>query len=226
MSLRIGVLASGRGSNLQSLLDAQRDGRIRSRVEVVVSDVVDAKALDRARAAKVPAEAIPPPADIRGPERRRVHEERVLKVLRHFRVDLVVLAGYMRILSPHLVRAYPERVLNVHPALLPSFPGVHAQEQAVKWGARIAGCTTHLVDEEVDHGPILLQAALPVRASESPDELSARILALEHQLLPRSVNLLEQGRVKVEGRIARIDADESWTKRFPPIPGALYSDGY
>lgn len=191
-----------------------------------MSDVRDAKALDRARAAKVPAEAVPPPADVRGPERRRAHEEQILKVLRHFRVDLVVLAGYMRILSPLLVRAFPQRILNVHPALLPAFPGVNAQEQALTWGARIAGCTTHLVDEEVDHGPILLQAALAVAPGESTESLAARILAVEHQLLPRSVNLLEDGRVKVEDRRAHIDAGDSWTKRYAVVPGVLYGPGY
>ncbi|MBI2077815.1 MAG: phosphoribosylglycinamide formyltransferase [Euryarchaeota archaeon] len=225
-SLRLGILASGRGSNLQALLDASAKRWISSRVAVVVSDVPEAKALDRARAVKVPAEGIAPSAAVRGPERRRLHERQMLKVLHHFEIDLVVLAGYMRILGPDLIRAYPQRIVNVHPALLPSFPGLNAQRQALEWGARVAGATTHFVDEQVDHGPVILQGAVPARRDDTEDSLSARILEVEHQLLPRTVNLIEEGRVRVEGRRVHIDPGPSWKTRLPVLPDVLYGDGY
>jgi len=224
--LRLGVLASGRGSDLQSLLDAHGAGRIRSRVGVVVSDKADARALLRAREHDVPAEAIVPDATLLGADRRRHHEERVAKILAHYKVDLVVLAGYMRLLSPDFVGRFPNKIVNIHPALLPSFPGLHGQKQALDWGVRIAGCTTHFVDERTDHGPVLLQAAVAVDIGETEDSLSRRILELEHQILPRTIHLLEQGRVRVEGRRALVDPDESWTRRFPVIAGALYGQGY
>lgn len=226
MALRLAVLASGRGSDLQSLLDARRDGRIESSVVVVVSDVAGAKAVERARKAGVPAETLVPDPSLKGAERRRHLEERVDKVLSHFRVDLVVLAGYMRLVSPEFVRRYPHRIVNIHPALLPSFPGLHAQRQALDAGARVAGCTTHLVDEHVDHGPILLQAAVAVHDGDTEETLGRRILDVEHQILPRTIHLLEQGRVHVEGARVRIDADESWTRKYPTLPGVLYGAGY
>jgi phosphoribosylglycinamide formyltransferase 1 len=224
--LRLGVLASGRGSDLQSLLDANAQGRIASRVSVVLSDVASARAVERARGAGIPAEALEPRADLRGPERRDEHEARLLKVLAHHRVDLVVLAGYMRLVSATFVAAYPNRIVNIHPALLPAFPGLHSQKQALDYGVRLAGCTTHFVDEQTDHGPILLQAALPVQPNETEESLSRRILEVEHQILPRTIHLLEQGRVHVEGRRVRLDPDASWTTRYPTLPGVLYGPGY
>jgi phosphoribosylglycinamide formyltransferase-1 len=224
--LRLGVLASGRGSDLQSLLDAHASKKIASQVVVVISDKADAQALDRARKNKIPAEAIVPSADLQGEARRAKHEEQIGKVLDHYKVDLVVLAGYMRIVSPYLIRKFPNRIINIHPALLPAFPGVHGQDQALQWGARIAGCTTHFVDEDVDHGPIILQAAVVVRRDDSAEALSERILAVEHQLLPRTVQLIEQGHVRIDGRIVRIETEGSWTKKHPALDGVLYGDGY
>lgn len=224
--LRLGVLASGRGSDLQSLLDAHAGGRIKSRVAVLISDKADARALQRARDHNVPAEAIVPDSTLMGPDRRRQHEERVAKILTHYKADLVVLAGYMRLLSAGFVSRFPNKIVNIHPALLPSFPGLHGQRQALDWGVRIAGCTTHFVDERTDHGPVLLQAAVAVAKGETEESLSRRILELEHHILPRTIHLLEQGRARVEGRRVVLDPDESWAKRFPTVPGALYGEGY
>lgn len=224
--LRVGVLASGRGSDLQSLIDAHAANRILSRVVVVVSDNAEAKALQRARDHGLPAEAVLPPKDGTQETRRRRHEEAVAVVLERHKVELVVLAGYMRILSRFLVRRYAGRLINIHPGLLPSFPGTNAQKQALDRGVRIAGCTVHFLDEEVDHGPILLQAAVPVLAEDSADALSRRILEVEHELLPRSVHLIEQGRARVEGRRVRLDPDESWARKYPTQPGVLYGPGY
>lgn len=223
---RVAVLASGRGTDLQSLLDAQQEGRIDSRIVAVGSDNPDAKALDRARSHDVAAFEVPPDPDRRGADARRDQESRLRDRLEEHDPDLVVLAGYMRVLSPEFVHAYHHKIINIHPALLPSFPGLNGQKQALAWGVRIAGCTTHFVDQEVDHGPIILQAAVPVRPDDDEDALSRRILAAEHQILPRTVHLWEQDRLTVDGRHVRIDADESWTRRYQTIPGVLYGPGY
>ena len=138
----------------------------------------------------------------------------------------MVLAGYMRILTPLLIRRFPGRIINIHPALLPSFRGAHGQQQALDAGVKVAGCTTHFVDEEVDHGPIILQAAVPIRPDDTEASLSSRILNVEHQLLPRTVHLLEQEKVHLDGRRVRIDADSSWKTVLPRLPDVLYGDGY
>lgn len=225
-SLKLAVLASGRGTDLQALIDASDRGWIESKVVVVVSDNPDAKALERARKRGIPAEAVVPPADLKGEARQKLHEERIAKVLDHYGTEIVVLAGFMRILSPDLVRRYPQRIINVHPALLPSFRGVDAQRQALEWGVRVSGCTTHFVDEKVDHGPIILQAAVSVRRGDTADSLAARILAVEHQLLPRTIHLMEQGRVQLEGRRVRIRPGDSWKALNRVLPDVLYGDGY
>ena len=225
-ALRLGVLASGRGSDLQSLLDANEKGLIKSKVVCVITDKKDAKALDRARRHNIPAFAIEPTSGIPAPERRRKHEEAILKELERHDVSLVVLAGYMRILTPFLIKAYPNRIINIHPALLPSFPGAHGQKQALDYGVRIAGCTTHFVDELVDHGTNILQAAVAVKPDDTEETLSKRILDAEHQILPRTIQLLEEDRVTVEGRIARIHADDSWTTKLPRLPDTFYGPGY
>lgn len=223
---RIVVLASGRGTDLQSLLDAKADGRIESAIAAVGSDKADAKALERARRHDVATFAAPPDPEKRGGDARRDQEARLQAGLEQHDPDLVVLAGYMRVLSPDLVRAYRHRIINIHPALLPSFPGLQGQKQALAWGVRVAGCTTHFVDEKVDHGPIILQAAVPVEPDDDEDTLSRRILAVEHQILPRTVHLWEQGRLRIDGRHVRINPDQSWTERYETIPGVLYGPGY
>jgi phosphoribosylglycinamide formyltransferase-1 len=192
---RIGVLISGRGSNLQALIDAQRRGELGGEIAVVFSNVADAAGLARARAAGIPTVC----RDHRGRPREEFDAE-VVKVLREHEVDLVCLAGYMRLLSHVFVRAFPQRILNVHPALLPAFPGRDAQRQAVEHGVKLSGATVHIVDEGLDSGPIVAQQAVPVLADDTADSLSARILEAEHRRYPRAVRLLLEGRCRVDGR--------------------------
>jgi phosphoribosylglycinamide formyltransferase-1 len=194
--LPLGVLVSGSGTNLQAILDACAARRIDARVAIVLSDRRDARALDRARKAGCPAHFVDPAG-----RAREEHDAHLADHLEDAGAQLVCLAGYMRIASPVLLRAFPDRVVNVHPALLPSFPGLRAQRQALDAGVRISGCTTHLVDEQVDHGPILMQAAVPVLPDDTEESLSLRILAQEHILYPATIQMFAEGRVEVrEGR--------------------------
>jgi phosphoribosylglycinamide formyltransferase-1 len=190
---RVAVLASGSGTNLQALLD---DPTVGPAVALAVSDRREAKALDRARTAGVRAVHLDPAAH----PSREAHDRELLGLLRTASIDLVCLAGYMRILSPELVRAYWGRMVNVHPSLLPAFPGAQAVREALAWGARVTGCTVHLVDEEVDHGPILAQEAVPILADDDEETLHARIQEVEHRLYPDTVRALLEGRVRIEGR--------------------------
>ena len=196
----LGVLCSGRGTNLQAILDACRAGRLRARVGVVIADQADALALSRAVRAGVPAVFLHP-ADAPS---RRAYDARLVKALRAHRVELVCLAGFMRMLSPVFVRAFRGRILNVHPALLPAFPGAHAVRDALAWGARVTGVTVHLVDEQVDHGPILLQEPLVIRPDDTEARLLAKLHRIEHALYPRAIQLMLSGRVRVRGRRAVI----------------------
>jgi phosphoribosylglycinamide formyltransferase-1 len=192
---RVGVLVSGRGSNLQALMAAAREQRLGGEVAVVISNVAEAPALDKARAAGVPALV----CDHRGRPREE-HDRRVLRALQDHGVDLVCLAGYMRLLSSPFLAALPHRVVNVHPSLLPAFPGLDAQRQAWEHGVKVAGATVHLVEEALDAGPIVLQEPVEVRADDSAETLAARILAAEHRIYPRAVRLLLGGRWHLEGR--------------------------
>ena len=199
---RVGVLVSGRGSNLQALVDAARRGDLGGEVAVVVSNVEAAPALERAREAGIPAVF----RDHRGKKREDFDAE-VVEVLRAHGVDLVCLAGFMRLLSPTFVRAFPGRILNIHPALLPAFPGLDAQRQAWEHGAKVSGATVHLVDEGLDSGPIVAQEAVAVLSSDTPETLAARILEVEHRLYPRAVRLLLEGRCRVEGRRVIVEGE-------------------
>ncbi len=225
MTLRVAVLASGRGSNLVALLEAIRKGLVQARVTLVLSDKPDAPVLEEAKQRGVPA-VLALPAE--PGEKRAAYDARVLAALQAEKPDLVVLAGYMRIVGPELCHAFTGRMVNIHPALLPAFRGLKAQAQAIEAGVRLAGCTTHLVTDDLDGGPILLQAALPVRHGESVESLSARILRLEHLLLPRTVQLFAEGRVEVAGKTARIAPGPTWLKenRVDLVAGALYGDGF
>lgn len=201
MSLRLAVLASGRGSNLQAILDARSAGLLPGvEVVAVVSDVPGAPALARADAAGV--EALP--IDRRGYPDRQAFEADLLLALSRRGVDAVALAGFMRLLSPRFLATFPDRVVNVHPSLLPAFPGLHAVRQALAYGVRVAGCTVHLVDEGTDTGPVLLQAAVAVEPDDTEERLAERILVEEHRLLPEALRLLAAGRVVREGRVARL----------------------
>jgi phosphoribosylglycinamide formyltransferase 1 len=197
--LRVGVLASGRGTNLQAILDAIDAGRCPARVVVVVSDRAEAAALDRARRASIEAVHVDPQAAAD----RGAFDQAVAAVLAKHDVELVCLAGYMRILSSGFVAAYRHRILNVHPALLPAFPGLHAQRQALEHGAKVTGVTIHFVDDVVDTGPIVLQAAVPVREDDTEASLSARLRAEEHRLFPEAIRLYAEGRLAIDGRRVR-----------------------
>jgi phosphoribosylglycinamide formyltransferase-1 len=199
---RIGVLVSGRGSNLQALIDAARRGELGGDVAVVVSNVESALGLERARKAGIPAVF----RDHRG-KKREAFDAEIVEILQAHRVDLVCLAGFMRLLSPVFVRAFPGRVVNIHPALLPAFPGLDAQRQAWEHGAKVSGATVHIVDEGLDSGPIVAQEAVPVLSSDTAETLAARILEAEHRLYPRAVRLLLEGRCRVEGRRVMVEGE-------------------
>ena len=194
--LEIGVLASGRGSNFEALASAAASGRIPARVAVLVADRPEARALSIARDRGVEAVCIDP----REHPGRDAHEKAVIAALDERGIGLVCLAGYMRILSPGFIGHFEGRLLNIHPSLLPAFPGLHAQRQALAWGVRVAGATVHFVDDGVDTGPIVMQAAVPVLEGDTEEALSARILAEEHRIYPESVRLFAEGRLRLDGR--------------------------
>jgi len=199
--LRVGVLASGRGSNLQAIIDRSLEGSIDVEVAVVISDVEDAPALERARRAGIPAVHVPP-----GRFRTKLEpevEERYVEVLDGHGVEVVVLAGFMRILHDDFLRRYAGRIVNVHPALLPSFPGLNGQRQALEYGVKWSGATVHFVDAGVDTGPIILQAVVPVEDDDTVETLAARILEQEHRILPEALQLIAEGRLVTEGRRVR-----------------------
>lgn len=202
MSLTLGVLGSGQGTNLQSILDAIAAGRLDARVACVMSDVPGAMILNRARKAGIPAEAIdcaPFRTKLDG-----VAEQRVIEELRRRHVNLVALAGFMRIVKGGLLSAFPGRIVNIHPSLLPAFPGLEAWRQALDYGAQVSGCTVHLVDAGMDTGPILLQKTVPVKADDTPASLHARIQEQEHLAYPEALQLIADERVTVVGRRAVI----------------------
>ena len=198
--LRVGVLALGRGSNLRAILSGVAAGRIRAEVVVVLSDRSGAGALDIARDHGVEALVLDPTPH----PGREGYDRALIALLEERRVGLVCLAGYMRILGPVFVRHFEGRLLNIHPALLPAFPGLHAQRQALEHGVRIAGATVHFVDEGVDTGPIVLQAAVSVRQDDTEATLSDRILAEEHRIYPEAIRLFAEGRLRLEDRRVRI----------------------
>ncbi len=191
--LKLGVLASGSGSNLQALIDACARGQIAARVAVVICNIPGARALDRAKAANVPALLLPHKSF----PSREEYDAALVEALRAHGVELVCLAGYMRLVSPVLLRAFQDKILNIHPSLLPSFPGLHAHRQALAAGVRLSGCTVHIVDEGCDTGPILLQAAVPVLEDDTEETLAARILVQEHRCYARAVQLFADGRAQV-----------------------------
>jgi len=194
--LRVGVLASGRGSNLQAVIDSSERGEIPAEVAVVISDKSNAPALERARKHGIPAVYIHPPYY----KNKEEYERRVVQDLREYGVELVCLAGYMRLVGKVLLEEFPNRIMNIHPALLPAFKGLHAQRQAVEYGVKVSGCTVHFVDGGMDTGPIILQAAVPVYPEDGEEELSARILEQEHVIYPEAIRLFAGGRIRVEGR--------------------------
>jgi phosphoribosylglycinamide formyltransferase-1 len=198
---RLAVLASGTGTNLQALLDHPVVGPW---VTLVVSDRGDARALERARERGVRAELLDPVAFAD----RAAYDAGLVDLLRANAIDVVVLAGFMRILGPEVVRAFPERIVNIHPALLPSFPGAHGIEDAFAWGVKVTGVTVHLVDEEMDHGPILAQEAVPILPTDDLGSLEQRIHQVEHRIYAPAVRAVVEGRVKLLGRVAHVLEEE------------------
>jgi phosphoribosylglycinamide formyltransferase 1 len=209
--MRLGVLVSGRGSNLEAILHATTTGTLRCEPAVVLSNRADARALDIARAHGVPTAVI----DHRRHADRAAFDGEVVAALRERGVELVALAGFDRLLTPVLLEGFPERVYNVHPALLPAFKGLHAQRQALEYGARITGATVHLVDQQVDHGPIVLQGAVPIAPDDTEATLAARVLAVEHAIFPAALQLCAEGRVRVVGRRVILDGT------LPPLPAPM-----
>ena len=208
-SFPLAILASGSGTNLQAIIDAVEDGRVPAEIRVVICNRANAKALERAERHQLATELV----DHKAFPSREAFDEHVVGILRDRGVELVCLAGFDRLLSPVFIRAFPERILNIHPALLPSFPGLHAQRQALEYGVRIAGCTVHIVDEQTDHGPIIIQAAVPVYSDDTVESVSERILAEEHRIYPEAVCLFAEGRIRIEGRRARIADEEPLADR-------------
>jgi phosphoribosylglycinamide formyltransferase-1 len=198
--LRLAVLASGRGSNLQAIIDAIEEGRLKAVLAVVVSNKAEAPALERARKHGAPAVFLDPKAT----PGRDAYDAVILEHLRKHDVGLVALAGYMKIVTRVLIDAYANRIMNIHPSLLPSFPGLQAQQQALDWGAKVSGCTVHFVEEGVDTGPIIQQAAVPVLEGDTAESLEARILAQEHRIYPEAIQLFAEGCLTVEGRRVHI----------------------
>ena len=213
--LRLGVLASGGGTNLQAIIDRCQDGSLDATIALVLTNKPDAGALERARKADIPTLCI----NHREYASREDFDRAMVAALQAADIELVVLAGFMRIITPAFLDAFPQKVINIHPALLPAFPGLHVQQQAIDYGARFSGCTVHFVDTGVDTGPIIIQAIVPVLPDDTEDTLSARILEQEHQIYPRAIQLISEGRVQISGRQVKIDPPS------PPTGIAIVNPG-
>jgi len=194
--VNIAVLVSGRGTNLQAIIEAIKEGRIEGKISIVISDNPKAYALERAKQYNIKTQYI----NYKEFKTREYYDKKIIKSLKEKEIELVVLAGYMRILSSYFIRTYKNKIMNIHPALLPSFPGLEAQNQAVNYGVKISGCTIHFVDEGLDSGPIILQKAVEVKDDDSEETLAARILKEEHQIYPQAIQLFSQGRLMIKGR--------------------------
>jgi len=199
-SCRIAVLVSGRGSNLMAIIDAAERGEIRSKIELVISDNKEAYALTRAKEHGIRTLFIDPKEF----KTREDYDRQIVKHLKEHQIELVCLAGYMLLVTPYFVQEYKNRIMNIHPALLPAFPGLDVQRKAIEYGVKVTGCTVHFVDEGCDTGPIIIQRAVPVLEDDTPETLSARILKEEHNIYKEAIRLFEEGRLVVEGRRVRI----------------------
>ncbi|MFP4257917.1 MAG: phosphoribosylglycinamide formyltransferase [Desulfovermiculus sp.] len=201
MSLPIAVLISGGGSNLQALIDRIEQGVLDARIELVVSNVPGVKGLERAQKHGIPTRVVPQSEY----GSRQAHDQAIIQFLEDFGIQAVCLAGYMRLISQEFVQAFPNRILNIHPSLLPSFPGLHAQKQAVDYGVRLSGATVHFVDEKLDHGPVIIQAAVPVYPYDDQDTAAERILAFEHRIYPQAVQWLAEDRLSIQHGQVHLD---------------------
>ncbi len=214
--LPIGVLISGSGTNLQAIIDAIEAKKLDAHIAVVLSNKADAYGLARAQNHGIHTEVL----DHKAFASREVYDQAVIDILRGRGVELVILAGFMRLLSPVFVKAYSNRIMNIHPALLPAFPGLHVQKKALEHGVRFAGCTVHFVNEECDEGPIIIQAVVPVFPDDTEEALATRILEQEHRIYPRAIQLYAEGRLHVVGRRVLVDGlnkDGSPTLVLPPL---------
>jgi len=219
--LRVGVLASGGGTDLQSIIDASEKNMIDAEVVVVISDNKDSYALKRAEKHKIKNFFVDPKN-----KNKEDFDKEIDKILENFKVGLVVGAGFMRMISACFVRKWYGKLINIHPALLPSFKGVNGQKDALDYGVKISGCTTHFMDEKMDSGPIILQAAVKVMPKDDRDALAQRILEVEHQILPRTIDLFAKGRLKIDGRKVIIKKGDSWQDKYKIFSDVLYSEGY
>ena len=216
--LPLGVLISGSGSNLQAIIDAIEAKRLDAVIQVVISNREDAFGLVRARKHNIPTEIV----DHRKFPSREAYDQALVEILQERQAELVILAGFMRLLSPVFVRAYSNHAMNIHPALLPAFPGLHVQRKAAEYGVRFSGCTVHFVTEGCDEGPIIIQAVVPVYPDDTEESLSARILKEEHRIYPRAIQLYSEGRLQVSGRRVLVDGlekDEDQLLVNPPLRG-------
>jgi phosphoribosylglycinamide formyltransferase 1 len=192
---KLGILLSGRGSNFEAIADSIKAGRLQAEIAIVISNRADAPGLESAKRRGLNAVLIPSKGRV-----REEHDADVIMALTHAQVDLICLAGYMRLLSPEFIRAFPNRIINIHPSLLPAFPGMDAQKQALEYGVKVTGCTVHFVDEHLDHGAIILQKTVPVLDGDDVHTLSARILEQEHTAYSEAIALLLSGEVEIQGR--------------------------
>ena len=216
--LPIAVLISGGGTNLQAIIDAIAGNRLDAKIEVVLSNRANAFGLVRAKNHGIPTEIL----DHKAFPSREAYDQAIVDLLRARSVQLVALAGFMRLLSPVLVRAFSNRIMNIHPALLPSFPGLHVQKKALEHGVRFSGCTVHFVNEACDEGPIIIQAVVPVFPDDSEEQLAERILQQEHRIYPRAIQLYAEGRLHVVGRKVMVDGlgrDQAQILVHPPLDG-------
>ncbi|MFH0903929.1 MAG: phosphoribosylglycinamide formyltransferase [Methanobacteriota archaeon] len=198
--MNIAVLVSGRGSNLQAMIDSIENGYLKARISVVISDIENAYALLRAKKHGIEAVFVEPEKY----SSKELYEKQVLAVLKKHNAELILLAGYMKILGKTLLLAYKDRILNIHPALLPAFSGLHAQKQAFEYGVKVAGCTVHFVDETLDGGAIILQRCVEVKEDDTDEKLADRILEQEHKIYPEAVKLFVENRLRIEGRKVKI----------------------
>jgi len=212
----IAVLLSGSGSNLQAIIDASEKGEIPCTVKIVISNKADAYGLVRAKKHGIPTEVV----DHRSFPGREEFDAKLVEILRGSGAELVCLAGFMRVLTPVFVRAFPNRILNIHPALLPSFPGTHGPRQALSYGVRFSGCTVHFLDEGVDTGPVIVQAVVPVYDDDTEETLAARILVQEHRIYPMAIRLFFAGKLHLEGRRVKVIGEPKIPDFFHRNPDA------
>jgi phosphoribosylglycinamide formyltransferase 1 len=198
--LKLGVLISGNGSNLQSIIDHIEKGSLKAIIKIVISNNPDAYGITRAKERGI-AVAVIKNSDFKNKEE---FDLELIRILKNHNVDLVILAGFMRIITPALLKAFPQKIMNIHPALLPSFPGIHGQKQALEYGVKLSGCTVHFVDEGVDTGPIIIQSAVQVFDDDTEETLAARILKEEHRIYPQAIQFFAEGKIEIKGRKVRI----------------------